>query len=77
MAKDTTKKVNRGPLKPRMFFMLYRGELQGDPKITFDKMDALETVLAANKTGDTSLKMQILTVPKGNRKKADAPVTAA
>lgn len=71
MAADK-KKVARGPIKDRVFFMLYRGALEGEPVITFDKMVALETVLEANSKGDTTLKMAKMVVPRGSRKKAPA-----
>ncbi len=68
------KNANRGPVKPRSFYMIYKGQLENEPVITFDKEVAMDTLLKANEAGDTSLKMKKMTVPKGTRGK-DAPST--
>lgn len=77
MAVEKKKAVNRGPVKPRVFFVLYRGNIEGEVTVTFDKMKALETVLEANGRGDTSLKMIKMEVPKGTRQKAPVAPAAA
>ncbi len=69
------KNANRGPVKPCSFYLIDKGQLEGDPTVTFDKEVAMDTLLKANEAGDMSLKMRKLTVPKGTRAK-DAPVDA-
>ncbi len=63
------KNENRKPIKPRSFYMIYKGALEGEPTITFDKEVAMDTLLKANESGDTSLKMKKMTVPKTSRVK--------
>lgn len=65
-------KVARKPVGPRVFFFIYKGQLEGEPTITFDKMQAVDTLLKANEAGDTSLKMKKMELPRGTRKKAEA-----
>lgn len=68
------KNVNRKPAGPRVFFLVYKGQLEGEPTVTFDKMVAMDALLEANERGDTSLKMKKMTVPRGTRAK---PTVAA
>lgn len=63
------KKKPAKPPAPRTFFMIYKGSLEGEPTITFDKMEAMDVLLKANESGDTTLKMKKMTVPKGSRGK--------
>jgi len=72
------KDPNRKPVALRTFFMIYKGQLEGEPTITFDKMEAMDRLLAANEAGDTTLKMKKMQVPKGSRgkKPTDAPTAA-
>lgn len=63
--------------KPRVFYMIYKGQLEGQPTVTFDKEVALDKLLEANSVGDTSFKMQKMEVPRGKpRAKSDAPAAA-
>lgn len=66
----TAKKAARKPAGPRTFFMIYKGQLDGEPTITFDKMVAIDRLLAANEAGDTGFKMKKIEVPRGARRKA-------
>lgn len=66
------KNAARKPIGPRTFFMIYKGSLEGEPVITFDKMVAIDTLLKANEAGDTGLKMKKIEVPRGTRAKAPA-----
>ena len=58
------------PAKPRSFYVIYKGNLEGEPVITFDKEQAMDTLLEANASGDTSLKMKKMTMPKTTRPRA-------
>lgn len=66
---------NRKPIPPRSFFFIYKGSLEGEPTVTFDKMEAMDRLLEANAAGDTTLKMKKMTLPKTSRQKASAAST--
>lgn len=67
MAKDPTKKVARGPLKDRVLYMAYQGELQGEPQFRFNKDDLIDEMLS-----NRELKVKKITIPRSTRKKAPA-----
>jgi hypothetical protein len=69
-AKSTVKRVN----KPRSFYMVYKGQLEGTPQFAFDR-DALIDVML----NDRDVKVEKITLPSGkNRgKRASAADIAA
>lgn len=73
MATPTTKaKAPRGPVKPRVLFMAYKGSLEGEPTFHFNKESLIDQMLE-----DRALQVKKITVPRGQRgKKADAAPAA-
>lgn len=66
MAAPTTKaKAPRGPLKDRVLYMAYQGDLQGEPSFRFNKDDLIDEMLQ-----NRELKVKKITIPRGTRKKA-------
>lgn len=66
MAADK-KKVVRGPIKDRVLYMAYQGELTGEPTFRFNKDDLIDEMLS-----NRDLKVKKITIPRGQRKKAPA-----
>jgi len=68
MATPTNKvKKPAKPAKPRSFYFVYKGVLEGEPTVTFDKDEAMETLIKAMEAGDTAFKMKKITLPKSSR----------
>jgi hypothetical protein len=69
MAKEPTNgatKVKSGikrTNKPRTFYMVYKGELHGEPAFAFDRDQLIETML-----NDREVKVQKITLPTGTRR---------
>lgn len=61
------KKVARAPLKDRVLYMAFKGELQGEPTFAFDKDALIDRMLE-----DRDLKVKKITIPRNSRKKKDA-----
>ena len=59
-AKSGVKRVN----KPRTFYMVYKGTLDGPPHFAWDRDDLIDLML-----NDREVKVEKITVPAGQRRK--------
>lgn len=62
------KKAARGPIKDRVLYMAYQGDLQGEPSFRFNRDDLIDEMLV-----NRELKVKKITIPRGTRKKTTAP----
>lgn len=68
MATPTNKvKKPAKPAKPRTFYLIYKGQFEGEPTVTFDKDSAMEQLTTAMESGDTAFRLKRLTLPKSSR----------
>ncbi len=58
----------RAPLKDRVLYMAYKGQLNGEPEFAFNKDALIDRMLE-----DRELQVKKITVPRGTRKKNGAP----
>lgn len=61
------RKVVKRAVKPRVFYMAYQGELQGEPTFVFDKDELVDKMLE-----NRELKVKRITVPVRRRGTGDA-----
>lgn len=71
-----TDKKPRQPLKDRVLYMAYKGQLEGEPVFKFNRDELIDQMLE-----DRTLQVKKITIPRGTRQKkvnapSDAPVSA-